>query len=166
MKTDIPHTPHRRDRMLQEHIHDTYKLRGKLSEPTRCPQCKAVYHKGRWSWTSEAPADAHEELCSACHRVNDNYPAGEITLAGEFVGAHKEEIKGLARHIEQLENSEHPMNRIIDVRDQEDGLLITTTDVHLPNRIAEAIQSAWNGELETHFDDEGYFTSIVWRREH
>lgn len=28
----------RHDRLIQERVHDTYKLRGKLAEPTVCPQ--------------------------------------------------------------------------------------------------------------------------------
>ena len=165
MKTTTPQRPQRQDRRIQERVHDTYKLRGKLTEPTRCPQCAAVYHNGRWIWSASAPQQANEQLCSACHRINDNYPAGEVTLSGSFVKSHEDEIIRLARNIEATEKDEHPMNRIISVRDQEDGLLITTTDVHLPQRIAKAIRNAWSGELDIHFDNAGYFTSIVWHRD-
>ena len=37
----------RRDKTYQEDEHDTYKLQGKLKEPTVCPTCGAVFHKGR-----------------------------------------------------------------------------------------------------------------------
>ncbi len=158
-------TRERQDRLIEERVHDTYKLRGKLSEPTRCPQCRAVYHNGRWKWAAQSDADTSEQLCTACHRTNDNYPAGELTLLGGFVKKHKDEIIGLAHNIETTEKSEHPMNRIIAVRSQDDSLLITTTDVHLPRRIAKAIQEAYDGELDIHFDNEGYFVSIVWRRD-
>ena len=37
-----------RDRPVQEkYQHDGYKARGKLAEPTVCPGCNAVYHKGQ-----------------------------------------------------------------------------------------------------------------------
>ena len=166
MNTSTPtQPPVRQDRLIREEVHDTYKLRGKLSEPTRCPQCGAVYHKGRWSWTAKSSADADEQLCSACHRENDQYPAGEVTISGQFAMQHKDEILRLAHNIESTEKSEHPMNRIIEIRDLGDEIQITTTDVHLPRRIGKAIQDAWDGSLDIHFDAGGYFTSIVWQRD-
>lgn len=166
MKTSTPtNPPVRRDRLIREKVHDTYKLLGKLSEPTRCPQCGAVYHKGRWSWTASVEAGADEQLCCACHRMNDHYPAGEVTISGAFAIQHKDEILRLAHNIEDVEKSEHPMNRIIDIRDLGDEIQLTTTDVHLPRRIGKAIQDAWDGRLDIHFDKDGYFTSIVWQRD-
>lgn len=166
MNTSTPtQPPVRHDRLIREEVHDTYKLPGKLSEPTRCPQCGAVYHKGRWSWTATVGADAHDQLCSACHRENDHYPAGEVTLSGDFAIAHKDEILRLVHNIETTEKSEHPLNRIIEIRDLGDEIQITTTDVHLPRRIGKAIQDAWDGNLDIHFDAGGYFASIVWQRD-
>ena len=52
----------RRDRLIRERIHDPYKTRLKLPEPTVCPQCGAVYHDGRWDWATR-PEPAHEEVC-------------------------------------------------------------------------------------------------------
>ena len=66
----------RRDRLIHEHIHDTYKSRGKLPEPTVCPQCRAIYHQGRWQWAESWPCQSHEELCPACHRIKDHYQPG------------------------------------------------------------------------------------------
>lgn len=162
--TRVTRGPRRRD-LVRKEIHDTYKLPGKLEEPTRCPQCGAVYHKGRWTWSTEAVDGAHEHLCTACHRIKDNYPAGEVTLSGAFVDQHKEELVRLVRNLEATEKAEHPMNRIIGIRDLPGDLLVTTTDVHLPRRIGKAIHSAWEGHLDIHFDEGGYFTSVVWRRD-
>jgi hypothetical protein len=40
----------RRDQLVQEAEHDAYKSKGKLPEPTVCPDCGAVYHAGHWQW--------------------------------------------------------------------------------------------------------------------
>lgn len=157
--------PERRDRLIRERVHDTYKQRGQLKGPTRCPQCGAVYAKGRWSWTAEVDADADETLCSACHRIADKNPAGELYLAGDFVMQHKDEIQNLARNIEAAENREHPMNRIIDQQVLDEHILVTTTDVHLPRRIGTALAGAWEGNLDIHFDAGGYFTRVRWQRD-
>ena len=136
MGTSTPtQPPERQDRLLRERVHDTYKLRGQPKGPARCPDCGAVYHRGRWSWTAQAPSDAAATRCSACQRIEDDYPAGELTLTGIFANAHRQEILNLVRNIEKTENSEHPMNRIMRIREDDERLLITTTDIHLPKRI-------------------------------
>ncbi len=160
--TEPSKAANRRDKLIEERVHDTYKLKQKLSEPTLCPECGAVYHNGRWTWAEEPPQDAEKVVCSACHRAKDNYPAGEVTLTGDLLQQNKEEIIRLVRNLETTENSEHPLNRIIAIRDIDDSVLITTTDVHLPRRIGKAIQKAFHGKLDIHFDKAGYFTSITW----
>lgn len=164
-KSTPTHPPRRRDRLLRERVHDTYKQHGQLKEPTRCPRCGAVYHKGRWSWTAPAEEVADEQLCSACHRIADDYPAGELILRGKFVMQHKNEILNLVKNIESLENREHPMNRVMGRRDLDDGIVVTTTDLHLPRRIGTALEGAWEGTLDIHFDKGGQFTRVSWHRD-
>ena len=63
----------RREELRDELVHDTYKAKGKLPEPARCPDCGATYHRGRWTW-EPAPAGFHEHLCPACQRTRDKFP--------------------------------------------------------------------------------------------
>ncbi|MDH3473050.1 MAG: BCAM0308 family protein [Rhodospirillales bacterium] len=154
----------RGDRLIREHVHDPYKTRLKLTEPTVCQQCGAVYHEGRWHW-AERPDQAQETLCQACHRTNDGYPAGILTLSGTFVGEHKTEILGLARHQEELEKGEHPLHRIMNIDEQGKVIVINTTDIHLPRRIGEALHNAYEGELDFHYDEESYLIRVSWRRD-
>ena len=169
MKPVTTHRPEPRTDLIKshnidEHRHDPYKAHGKLHEPTLCKQCKAVFVHGRWQW-ADAPKDAHEALCPACHRVADKFPAGEVKLSGGFVAAHAEEIIGLVRNIEKAEQKEHALQRIMGIDHAADRILITTTDIHLPRRIAHAVESAYGGHLETHYDDRGYFVRIAWTRD-
>ncbi len=154
----------RGDRLLRERVHDPYKTRLKLPDPTRCPQCGALFHKGRWTW-EEAPEAANEELCQACHRSNDAYPAGVVTLSGGFLAAHKTEILNLARNQEKLEKAEHPLHRIMGLEETEGQVEISTTDIHLPRRIGQALYNAYEGEFDFHYDEEGYFIRVSWTRE-
>lgn len=110
-------------------------------------------------------ADATETLCGACRRIAENCPAGELNLVGEFVTQHREEIRNLVRNIEQVENREHPVNRIMELRELDDRILVTTTDIHLPRRIGTALERAFKGKLDIHFDEGGYFTRVEWRRD-
>jgi len=154
----------RGDRLISERVHDPYKTRRKLPEPTLCPQCGAVYSKGRWQW-AERPEQPHEALCQACHRINDDYPAGTLSLSGGFLAEHRAEILGLARRQEELEKGEHPLNRIMRIADDGGDIVITTTDIHLPRRIGEALFSAYEGELDFHYEEEAYAIRVSWRRE-
>lgn len=155
----------RRDRLLREHVHDPYKTVSKLPEPTFCPDCGAVFHDGRWQWAATRPIDAHEQSCQACHRIRDKYPAGIVTLSGSFVGQHRKELARLARNNEAQEKGAHPLHRIMDIEEHPDSMVITTTDIHLPHRICEALRHAYKGELEMNYDDQGYLLRGNWRRE-
>ena len=98
----------RRDRTVQEHQHDTYKLRRKLKEPTVCSECRAFFHKGRWTW-GPAPTNAIGIVCPACLRVRDKYPKGLVTIKGEGTGEQHEQVIGLVKNTEEIENKEHPL---------------------------------------------------------
>ena len=155
--------PLRREQLFQELVHDSYKSSRKLSEPTRCPVCGAVFRKGRWTWAS-APAGAHEERCPACHRIHDKFPAGYVTLKGEFFLAHREQVLQLVKNREAKEKAEHPLERIMGVEDTADGTTVTTTNTHLARDIAEALHHAYKGDLDYHYNKEDNLLRASWSR--
>ena len=124
-------TKARHNRLVQEEIHDTYRARAKLPEPTQCPDCGAVFKNGRWSWAIAAVSGSHSKTCPACQRMRDGYPAGYVTLSGSFLETHRDEIVNLIRNEAKKESEEHPLKRIMDIETIDDGFLVTTTDAHL-----------------------------------
>lgn len=154
----------RRDRTIQEARHDAYKAKGKLPEPTICSRCGAVFHKGRWSWGTKPPK-AHETVCPACERIKDKYPAGLVTLKGTFLNQHREEVLGLARNAEKLEKAEHPLSRIMAIKDQGNLIVISTTDTHLPQRIGEALHDAYEGQVTIQYSKGDQHIRVTWERE-
>ncbi|MBU0621970.1 MAG: ATPase [Gammaproteobacteria bacterium] len=153
----------RREQLLQETVHDAYQARGKLPEPTLCPDCGAVYHDGHWQWLSK-PAHAHESFCPACQRIRERDPAGYVMLSGSFFAAHEQEILQQVRHHEATEKTSHPLQRIMDIENTDNGILITTTDIHLARGIGEALHHAYRGELEFHYNPEQYLLRVIWTR--
>jgi len=155
--------PISRDQLLQELVHDSYKAGRKLREPTRCPDCGAVFQNGRWIWGA-APAAAHAARCPACHRIHDKFPAGFVALKGAFLAEHRDEILHLIRNHEAKEKAEHPLQRIIAIVDSADGVMVTTTDIHLARDLAQALHRAYKGELELHYNKEDNLLRATWTR--
>lgn len=151
----------RHDGLFQERVHDAYKAKGKLPEPTVCPQCGAVFHEGRWQWR-QASANAHQETCPACHRIHDQYPAGFLTMNGEFFQSHRDEIMHLVHNHEKHERAEHPLKRIMAVEEKDGATLVTTTDIHLARGLGDALHHAYQGELEFHYNPEQNLLRVSW----
>ena len=156
----------RHDRLMQEEIHDPYQARGKLSEPTVCPGCGAVYHKGRWQWKVDYIGDADEVMCPACKRIEDNMPAGILTLSGAFLDGHKDEILKLVQHKVEEEKAGHPLKRLMAIEDGPEGdVVLTFTDTHLPRGTGQAIERAYDGNLDIQYTKESNLVRVYWRRD-
>ena len=153
----------KREQLLEELVHDSYKDDRKPPEPARCPGCGACWRKGRWTWDAADP-DSHDHLCPACRRIRDDFPAGFVTLAGPFLEEHREEIQGLVKHCESDEKARHPLQRIMAIKPSREGLLITTTDVHLARSIAERVHGAYQGELEFSYNKSDNLLRASWSR--
>jgi NMD protein affecting ribosome stability and mRNA decay len=155
--------PIRLDRLQLETVKDSYKAKGKLSEPAVCTDCGAVFQAGRWQWLAK-PEDAHQTICPACHRVRDHFPAGYITLAGDFFNEHEQEILQLMHNRETQEKAQHPLQRIMAIEKTKEGTLVTTTDIHLARGIGEALHHAYQGELELHYNKDENLLRVGWSR--
>ena len=157
-----PREPHR-THVFQERIHDAYRSDAKLPTPTCCPDCGAVYANGRWQWLT-APPEAHSERCPACRRIHDRFPAGRVRIEGPFAAAHRGELIELVRNLEAKERAEHPLQRVMDIGDEEGALVVTTTDSHLAHGIGEALRRAYKGELDSHHNTADNFANVRWSR--
>ncbi|GLU31118.1 BCAM0308 family protein [Trinickia caryophylli] len=158
-----PHHPGAHEEVFPGLGHDPYALREKLSEPTICRDCGAVYHEGRWQWLAR-PAQAKETLCMACRRIADALPAGYVYIDGPFAAAHLVEILERIRHHEAHAKREHPMQRIMSVDENGGTTIVSTTDVHLARGIGAALESAFQGSLVMKYSPDEYLVRIYWRR--
>lgn len=154
----------RRDRLVKEKYHDTYREGRKRSELAICSSCNAVYGEGKWTWC-DAPEGTLKVLCPACQRIADNYPAGYVELKGLFLEKRREEILNLVKNEQKLESGEHPMEKIMEIKPEVDHMLITTTGVHMARRIGEAVARAYQGDLNFTYGDNEKTIRVVWVRE-
>ena len=153
----------RRDRLVQEKQHDTYRDDKKLPEPTVCSECNAVYIEGRWTWY-EPSFKANKVLCPACRRIAENNPAGHLELKGAFFKKHQEEMLNLIRNEEKEGKKDRPLERIMDITEEDEQTLITTTGIHIARRIGEAISRAYQGELSFTYGDGEKTIRVLWDR--
>lgn len=176
-----PQKPDRRDRLIEPFDLDPYHARAKPKGAATCSECGVVFRNGRWTAPktgAEAGAEADAEagadrpaaeedsvVCPACRRVRDAYPAGWVTLSGDFLEGRRDELIGLMRNEEAMERGEHPLNRIMAIEETQDALTVTTTDVRLPQRIARALERAYGGELEIKSEPDEHRVRASWRRD-
>jgi hypothetical protein len=169
MTTPTPLAPHGstqryRDRSFDAARHDPYQMKGKYAEPTVCKTCHATFQHGHWVWGA-LPDAAQQAECPACHRIRDKQPAGFITLAGAVVEGDRDALVRLARNVEKHETAEHPLHRIIGIEMQDGDIVVTTTDVHLPQRIGEAVRHAHKGHLDVAYAHDEYSVRVHWRKQ-
>lgn len=157
-----PHFKHERTRRHGDERADAYREKKKYKRPTRCPHCHALFINGRWTW-EEISEETVESLCPACRRIEDHLPAGIVEVRGDFYTHHRKEMMHLIKNLERVESNEHPLERIMEI-DKEDGkLMVSTTGVHLPRRIGNALKDAYQGELDLSFDADD-FVRVTWNR--
>ena len=142
---------------------DPYHAASKPPEPTRCPQCKAVFTGGRWTW-KESPEDPYSQTCPACQRIHDRFPAGYVTIKGPFFEEHRDEIINLITAREKREKSERPLQRIMEIEEMRGGVQVTTTDSHLARGIATALHDAYKGDLKMRYSRDENLLRATWSR--
>jgi NMD protein affecting ribosome stability and mRNA decay len=142
---------------------DPYRVASKPPEPTTCPKCHATFNDGRWSW-EDAPEDSYEQLCPACQRIHDHFPAGYVTIKGEFFKEHRDEMVALIQNHEKSEKERRPLQRIMGMEDTREGFQVTTTDSHLARGIAEKIHDAYKGDLKLRYSRDENLVRAVWKR--
>jgi len=142
---------------------DPYRASKKPPEPTSCPECRATFQDGRWTW-GKAPADSNEQLCPACQRIRDEFPAGFVTIKGDYLKGHRDEILAVINGKEKREKAEHPLQRIMEIKDVASGLQVATTDSHMARGIGEALHNALQGDLKIRYSKDENLVRVAWKR--
>lgn len=164
IRAGTPYLPKRDAGIRSANDEDPYRASTRPEEPTRCPKCHATFTEGRWTW-QKAPSDAADLVCPACQRISDKFPAGYVTIKGEFFKSHREEIVSLIENHEKKEKAERPLQRIMGMDDKKDGTFeVTTTDSTLAREIAEAIHDEYKGDLKVRYSRDENLVRAVWKR--
>lgn len=158
-----PPTPGRHEQRTPERHEDPYRLDAKMPDPVECPVCEATYYEGRWTW-HRRPTRVPQVKCPACRRVEDNMPAAVVRIGGAWFLEHRVDVTDRVLAVEARERTQHPLQRIVSMRDADGGIEVATTDPHLARAIAVALHDAFKGEMEMHYPAGGGLPCARWMR--
>jgi NMD protein affecting ribosome stability and mRNA decay len=140
-------------------------------EASICTTCKAVYQNKRWFFDDQmfdrlvGTDQAREVTCPTCRKIKDRYYEGELTLSGEFLGEHKEEILTLLKNEAARVSNRSVDDRIISIKEEgKDELVVETTTEKLAQHLGRAVYKAYKGDLEFRWSEMNKFVRVYWKR--
>jgi NMD protein affecting ribosome stability and mRNA decay len=149
---------------------DPYVFDEGLPEPALCTVCHAIYRNKRWYLKEKDYVEiqehetATEVVCPACRKMSDLYPEGVVTLKGDYLWQHEEEILNILRNTENNAMAKNPLGRIMSIKPEGDALLVETTEEKLAEHIGRALHKAHQGELNIDWSDNHSLCRVTWER--
>jgi hypothetical protein len=104
-----------------------------------CPHCGVCYQDGNLTWTAQPTRLAENFDCPACRAIADNAVGRTLQLSGKLLREHLDEVLSLIKHTVVNTKAEHALERTLKVQADDHGVEVTTTGMHLANRIAHAL---------------------------
>ena len=87
-----------------------------------------------------------------------------MRLSGGFVLAHRAEVVATLVRVAEREAAEHPLERIVEIRQDGDDIVVSTTGIHVARAMGRALQRAWDGVLDVEDDPAVLGVLVRWRR--
>jgi len=135
-----------------------------------CPECHAVYQQRHWNLSPELYEQARRQqhrqtTCPACLKAGQAYAEGVVTLSGEYLWEHETEICNLIRNAENQALENNPLERVIRMERQGEGLVVETTDIKLAEHLGRIIHRAHQGELRMTWSGSPSTCRVSWQRQ-
>jgi len=140
-------------------------------EASICTGCNALYQSKRWFFDEKLARQlagtpkVREVLCPTCRKMKDKYPEGILTLSGEFLKDHKEEIVTLLENEAARVGKRSVDDRIIQMTPEgKDKLVVETTTEKLAQHLGRAVYRAYKGDLDFRWSGLNKFVRVYWSR--
>ncbi len=150
---------------------DPYRPRGATKKVSVCADCRAVYMNKRWYADEELYTkavrrdDTATTTCPACLKIRDGFPGGIVTLMGDYVLPHKQDVLNLIKNEEERARGFNPLERVISITENGSGkIVITTTNEKLAQRLGRAMKKAFSGEVAYHWSHNNKLVRVDWKR--
>jgi NMD protein affecting ribosome stability and mRNA decay len=149
--------------------YDPYYNQDSPKDRSYCKKCHAIYHHKHWHFDQTEiqklmKNGANAVTCPACQKIADKFASGVVTLKGEFVRNHREEIVNLIRNEEKRASGLNPLERIIEIHTMTSGLEVTTTHEKLAQRIGKRLHSAFRGDVSYQWTPQDKMARVEWNR--
>jgi hypothetical protein len=151
---------------------DPYLPRGAGRKVAVCKGCRAVYQNKRWYSESEVYEAAIRDpgsvklVCPACLKIRDDFPGGIVTLKGDYVLPHRQDLMNLIKNEEERARGYNPLERVISIKENGQGsIVISTTNEKLAQRIGRAVKKAFHGDVTYHWSHDNKLARVDWVRE-
>jgi len=143
----------RRDQRPEPRTSDSYRTQLRVPGGTGCRECGAIYDNGRWIWCATAQRTG-QITCPACRRILEHAPAAQLHLqCGAYLSAHRAQLLALIEHQAQQEQRFQALERLMEIVEGPEEIVISTTGTHLLRRIGAAILRAHHGRLSIEYRD-------------
>jgi len=139
-------------------------------EAAACAQCHALYQGKRgffdeklyeqWSGANQV----REVVCPTCRKIKDHYPEEILTLNGEFLARHQDEIVGLLKKEVGQVSERNVQERIMQMGPDGDQLVVETTAEKLAQHLRRTIYKAYKGDLNFRWSEMDKFVRVYWSR--
>lgn len=136
-----------------------------------CVSCGAIYEKKRWFENAVRSAELKHDTdttlvqCPACVRAKADYPEGILTLSGDFLGEHSEEILHLITSVSKRERARDTLCRLMGIKTTPGVIIVKTTNERLVRKLGHAIHASYDGELTFAFSHDVRLTRVRWHRD-
>ena len=87
-----------------------------------------------------------------------------VTLAGDYLLAHENEILDAVKHIEARSRLKNPLGRIMEISQEKAIVTIATTEDKLAQKLGREIYKAHKGELHYQWSHDQDLVRVNWRR--
>jgi hypothetical protein len=150
---------------------DPYLPRGASRKMMVCESCHAIYSNKRWYSDPDLYKTAMENpttitaVCPADLKIRDNFPGGIVTLKGDYVLPHKQDLLNLIKNEEERARGFNPLERVMSVKENGYGsIVISTTNEKLAQRLGRAIKKAFHGEVTYRWSHDNKLARVDWVR--
>jgi len=146
---------------------DPYLNETPPGEPLRCPVCGNIYRKKRWYRSDQVEIDKGTRVgsytCPGCRKVQDRYYRGELTIQGQFLSDHHDEISHLIQNEVHKRQQKNPLSKLVEVEVEGNSVKFQTTNGKLAELLGRSLENAYQGELEIQKSE--HVTRVQWTRE-
>ncbi|MHB0976406.1 MAG: BCAM0308 family protein [Candidatus Aquicultorales bacterium] len=134
-----------------------------------CGRCDAVYDGHKWvedhRLHESVLKQAELTLCPGDERLEKHRVDGVVKLTGGFLRTHRDEAVNLIHNVSEKHAHRNVASRIVEVKEDDGGITVETTEVTLAERIGKEFEKAFSGDLTINWLRDAAFVRVNWHRD-